>query len=298
MMLHSNSQKFLERLKRYRAKTLAEMTPAEARVYVAGQSKLSHKKPSCAIKVTDIILTHEETHTPLRFYRPLEGEDPPLILYFHGGGFVTGDLNYSDQLCQRLCEHLQALVVNVDYHLAPEYPFPFAVQEGLHILKTLLAHPHEYRFDATHVTLMGDSAGANIAAVITNLARESVHALVLLYPVTDFAGSHASQTEFGEGFFLTKANTDWARGHYLQDLDKAKDPLASPLLDMHLKGLPKTLIIAAECDPLRDEARAYAKHLIGFGNEVHYVEFKGMVHCFATLVDFFPEQVDKVLDLC
>ena len=302
-MLDSEAKKFLERIERYKPKPLADMTPDEARQYVAGQSKLSHKKSSSALHVSDVVLTHHpkeifdsEIRTPLRFYRP-EGlkENPPLILYFHGGGFVTGDLNYSDQLCQILAEQLKMLVVSVEYRLAPEHSFPVPVHEGESILKTLLQHPNEYRFNTQKVILMGDSAGANIAAVVTNLMRASIWKQILLYPSLDFSKEYESMRLFAEGYFLTKANLDWGHRHYIQNPHDKKNPIASPILDKKLAGLPETLIVTAEYDPLRDEGRVYAEHLIEQGNEVTYFEFPGVIHCFATMIDFFPTASKKLM---
>ncbi len=303
-MLAGEAQKFIDRLNRHRPKSLSEQTPQEARAYVAAQAKLGHKKHFPDLKITDIIVTHHpeklekvEVHTPLRFYRPVEGQKLPLILYFHGGGFVAGNLDYVDSLCQHLSVESGALVVSVDYHLAPEYPFPFPVWEGSSLLQTLFLHADAYRFDPTKICIMGDSAGANLAAVITHQNRKDIpiSAQVLLYPVTDFSGDYPSHTLFHENYFLSKDNMDWSRQHYLQDLSHVKDPLASPLWDQDIAELPKTLVITAECDPLRDEGRAYAAHLIQAGNEVYCHEYSGMIHCFVTFYDFFPLNAGKAL---
>lgn len=302
-MLAPEAQKFLDRLKRTRAKPMNEMTALEAREYVAAQAKLTRKNHPYSIKVTDVVLTHhpenlnEAVHTPLRFYRPNEEGIPALILYFHGGGFTAGNCDYVDPFCHRLAKVTGALVISVDYHLAPEYPFPFAIFEGLSVLEMLLQHSDSYRFDKKAVTLMGDSAGANLAAVISNQIAEKaqLHSQILLYPVTDFAREYESHHTYQEGYFLTKASMDWSRQHYLQDLTKANDPLASPIFATGLEALPRTLIVTAQHDPLRDEGRAYAQHLIRFGVEVYYHEYAGMIHCFATFVDFFAQTSTRLM---
>lgn len=304
-MLVSEAHTFLERLKRHKAKSMAELSPQEAREYVASQALLTRKRHRYTMKVTDIVLTHQPTNlnepiqTPLRFYRPNETETKPnLILYFHGGGFTAGNADYVDPFCHQLADTTKALVISVEYHLAPEHPFPFQIYEGISVLETLLGYVEAYRFDPDQIILMGDSAGANIAAVITNRLAEKLGLLgqVLLYPVTDFSREYASSSLYGQNYFLTKASMDWSRAHYLQDLKKASDPLASPLLDQNLKKIPRTLIITAEFDPLRDEGRAYAKHLIDFGVEVFYHEYAGMIHSFVTLVDVFPKTSARVLE--
>src|ERR1700677_5021400 len=162
-MLGAEAQKFLDRLNRHKAKPMADQTAQEARAYVAAQAKLGQKKHCQHLKVTDIILTHhladlenQEVHTPLRFYRPHDEPAPALILYFHGGGFVAGNADYVDSLCQHLAAESQALVISVEYQLAPEHPFPFPVFEGLGVLKTLFAHSEAYRFDPQKISLMGD----------------------------------------------------------------------------------------------------------------------------------------------
>lgn len=304
-MLGSEAQQFLERLKRHKAKPLAELSPQEAREYVASQAKLTRKRYRHTIKVTDIVLTHqavsefkETVHTPLRFYRPNDTQHPPVIFYFHGGGFTAGNADYVDPFCHQLAIAAEALVISVEYHLAPEYAFPFQIFEGLSVIETLLSHADAYRFDPTQISLMGDSAGANIAAVLTNQlsAKLSLKSQVLLYPVTDFINDYPSHHLYGEDHFLTKANMDWSRSHYLQDLKKGKDSLASPVFAENLKNIPPTLVITAEFDPLRDEGRAYAKHLVDFGCKVTYHDYKGMIHCFATFVDVFPETSKVVIE--
>lgn len=306
-MLAPVAQKFLERLKRSRAKPLNEQSYIEARTYVAAQAKLNHKKAGVDLKITDVILRHFPVdaeagaiETALRFYRPVSSPAsplPPLIVYFHGGGFVTGNCDYTDLLCQQTALQSHSLVISVEYHLAPEYPFPFAIEEGASIIKTLFLHHEAYRFQQDSISLMGDSAGANIAAVITNQLKDTMalYAQILLYPVVDFAGQYPSHKEFGQNYFLTKKMMDWSRQLYLQDLSQVENPLASPILADNLTHLPKTLIITAGCDPLRDEGRAYAKRLIASGNAVSYFEYKGMIHCFMTFFNLFPGYSDKAL---
>lgn len=231
---------------------------------------------------------------PVRRYTPAdssrERSSAPLLVFFHGGGFVVGDLETHDGLCRLLCRDAGVHVLAVDYRLAPEHPAPAAVDDCYAAYRWALEHAAEFGADPARVAVGGDSAGGNLAAVVSQLARNDGVALpalqLLLYPVTDFANDARSKTLFADGYFLTKKDMDWFRDHYLAgsalDVD---DPRVSPLLAEDLSGLPPAMVLTGGFDPLRDEGNQYAEALAAAGVAVDHRQFGPVVHAFAN---FFP----------
>jgi len=220
-----------------------------------------------------------------RHYAPPEplGEEP-LIVFFHGGGWVIGDLDTHDEPCRMICRHAGVHVLSVDYRLAPEHPFPAAVEDALAATRWALGHARELGADPARVGVAGDSAGGNLAAVTARtLAREDGAALALqalIYPGTDFVAPTRSQQLFGRGFFLTQEAMDWFRGHYIPDGVDPADPRLSPLRAGDLQQLAPALVLTAAFDPLRDEGEAYADALARAGNRVVLRRFPGLIHGF------------------
>jgi len=240
---------------------------------------------------------------PVRCYTPVdaagerrlggssgERSSAPLLVFFHGGGFVVGDLDTHDGLCRLLCRDAGVHVLAVDYRLAPEHPAPAAVDDCYAAYRWAVEHAAEFGADPARVAVGGDSAGGNLAAVVSQLARNDGFALpalqLLLYPVTDFANDTRSKTLFADGYFLTKKDMDWFRDNYLAgsalDVD---DPRVSPLLAEDLSGLPPAMVLTGGFDPLRDEGNQYAEALAAAGVAVDHRQFGPVVHAFAN---FFP----------
>jgi acetyl esterase len=226
---------------------------------------------------------------PIRIYRPAEGALPAL-LYFHGGGWTIGDLDSADPMCRFLAEEAGCVVISTDYRLAPEFPFPAAVEDAFAVTTDVLRRAGHYGIRADVVAVGGDSAGGNLAAVVAQLAREDgadlAHQL-LFCPNTDSGLDWPSFTEFGEGYGLSAAGMAWFFGHYLGCADRS-DPRVAPLRAPELSGLPPATIVTAEYDILRDEGEAYARALSAAGTPAEVRRFEGMVHNFVTL----PEQFD------
>ncbi len=226
---------------------------------------------------------------PIRIYRPAEGALPAL-LYFHGGGWTIGDLDSADPMCRFLAEEAGCVVISTDYRLAPEFPFPAAVEDAFAVTTDVLRRAGHYGIRADVVAVGGDSAGGNLAAVVAQLAREDgadlAHQL-LFCPNTDSGLDWPSFTEFGEGYGLSAAGMAWFFGHYLGCADRS-DPRIAPLRAPELSGLPPATIVTAEYDILRDEGEAYARALATAGTPAEVRRFEGMVHNFVTL----PEQFD------
>jgi acetyl esterase len=232
-----------------------------------------------------------EADVPLRarHYAPNETGGPhPLLVYYHGGGFVFGDLDTHDGLCRLLCRHAGAHVLAVDYRLAPEDPFPAAVEDARAALHWTVENAETLGADPGRIGVGGDSAGGNLAAVVSQLAARdggpAPSLQLLIYPVTDFTSRRRSRELFGEGFFLTSSSMDWFEGHYLGlASEHAGDPRASPLLADDLSGLAPALIVTASFDPLRDEGEAYAQALRAAGTPVALRRFPGFIHGFVNM---------------
>lgn len=241
--------------------------------------------------VSEISIPGPAGPIPARRYVP-DGTGSPatsaLLLYFHGGGFVLGDLDTHDSLCRLICRDGGIQVISVDYRLAPEHKAPAAVDDAYAAYRWAL--DHAAGLGATRIVVGGDSAGANLAAVVTQQARDSELPLpalqLLLYPVTDMSSETRSKTLFAKGFFLKKRDMDWFFSHYLDGAEvSAEDPLVSPLLAEDLSGLPPALVITAGFDPLRDEGDRYARALQEAGVVVDFREERSIIHAFAN---FFP----------
>lgn len=222
----------------------------------------------------------------LRIYTP-RGTGPfPLLVFYHGSGFVLCSLDTHDGMCRNLCAGAGQVVVSVDYRLAPEHPFPAAPDDCLAATRWAAAHAVELGADAARMILCGDSAGGNLAAVTALRLRDEGGprpiGQALLYPVVDFHdGPWPSYVENAEGYGLTRATMEWFLGHYIADpATQARHPHAAPLHARDLSGLPQAYISTAEYDPLRDEAEAYAARLREAGVPVMLTRFAGMNHGF------------------
>jgi acetyl esterase len=251
--------------------------------------------------VRDLVI---DTPVPLRArsYEPAGGGDGGLIVFLHGGGFVFGDLETHDGLCRLFCERTAAAVLAIDYRLAPEHPFPAAVEDAHAALRWARSEAGALGADERRIAIMGDSAGGNLAAVACQLARDAGEpqpaAQVLIYPVTDFSLHRRSRELFGEGFFLTASSMDWFDELYLGGAQERKsDPRASPLLADSLAGLAPAIVTTAGFDPLRDEGELYAQALREAGVRVLQRRCEGMIHGFASMAGVSSAAHDAVLEL-
>jgi len=229
---------------------------------------------------------------PARLYRPSNEPGLPLLVFFHGGGFVAGTIDTHDDLCRRIALGSGAAVVSVGYRLAPEAPFPAAPNDCCQAVAELVARATELDVDATRLALAGDSAGGNLAIAAARLLNQRggplPAALCLLYPVTDQSCGSASYREFAQGHFLEAAMMHWFWQQYLGSWPAPLDVLASPLHAADLGALPRTLLVSAECDPLRDEGEAFAERARAAGAEVERLRAEGMLHGFASFAPFVP----------
>jgi acetyl esterase len=253
--------------------------------------------PAGFVKIHDTHMSGVPEKLPLRIYVP-PGEGPfPALIYFHGGGWVIGNLDTHNSLCSLLAKGASCIVIAVDYRLSPESRFPAAVEDAFTATEWVAANAHEIHVDADKIAVGGDSAGGNLAAVVCHLAREKkkptlVHQL-LVYPVMNLSSFDTeSYHEHGKGYILTAESMRYYRGHYLAHNDDALNPQASPLLAESFSDLPPAHIITAEFDVLMDEGAAYARKLKEAGIPVKYSCYEGMIHAFLS----FSSVVDAARD--
>ncbi len=236
----------------------------------------------------DMTIPGPQGTIPARFYEPhgIGLENRPLIVYFHGGGWTIGDLDTCDSVCRFLALNTPAVVLSVGYRLAPEHPFPAAVDDARAAYRWAVASNARLGVDPTRIAVAGDSAGGNLAAAVSLLGREedtNPAMQALIYPVTDAVGGHKSRETFAKGFLLARADMDWFERHYLPpDVDRA-DPRVSVLRAADLSGLPPAYVATAGFDPLRDEGEAYAARMQEAGVEVTLRRHPGLIHGFANM---------------
>jgi acetyl esterase len=223
----------------------------------------------------------------LRIYRPNSKVNLPLIIYFHGGGWVQGNLDTHDNSCRRLAKHNNAVVVSVDYRLAPEYPFPVPGEDCYTATVWAVEQAGSFGANPAQLIVMGDSAGGNMAAIVALMARDMngprITMQVLIYPTLDATLSMPSVHKLGKGYLLTEGKMHWYRDHYCGKEPDKKQPYLSPVFAADLTNLPPALIITAEFDPLKDDGEVYAKRLNEAGNSVIFKEYKGMIHAFFAM---------------
>lgn len=225
----------------------------------------------------------------VRIYIPSGEGRFPVLVYFHGGGWVIGDLSTHDSLCRVLARRTPCVVVSVDYRLAPEHKFPAAVEDAFAAMQWAVENAEGISGDPRRIAVGGDSAGGNLATVVCLLARDrgapSPAFQMLLYPVTDLSNlDTATYREHGEGYILTRKSMEYYRRHYLREPQDAEDPYASPLLASDLRGLPPAYVLAAEVDVLTDEICAYVQRLRETGVEIIYRVYEGMIHPFVSFL--------------
>jgi acetyl esterase len=244
-------------------------------------------EPTELAAIDDVKIEMTVGAVPVRFYRPSLADGLPVCAYFHGAGWVAGNLDTHDRIARDIAASSGVVVVAVDYRLAPEAPFPAALDDCLGVVRRLLEDGAGLGVDPARVAVAGDSAGGNLAAVACQQLRgvgSGIVHQVLICPVTDAAGvgATASYQEFGEGHFLTTRDMAYFVRSYAGKTDSA-DPRMSPLRADDLSGLPPATVLTAECDPLRDEGEAYARRLREAGVDVTLRRFDGQVHPFVLL---------------
>jgi acetyl esterase len=242
--------------------------------------------------VEDRSIPVAEGEIGVRIYHPSGAGPHPLVVYFHGGGWATANVDTHDAQTRDLCNGAHCVVVSVDYRLAPEHLFPTAAEDCYAATCWAIENAKDLNADPDRVAVVGDSAGGNLAAVMTLMARDrggpTLHYQVLIYPVTDTDFDNASYTANAEGYLLTRELMLWFWEQYCPDHEQRKNPYAAPMRAEDLSGLPPALVLTGEYDPLRDEGEAYAQRLEAAGVAVESVCYDGLPHYFIALSRFAP----------
>jgi acetyl esterase len=250
-----------------------------------GAPPLPTGAPVPMARVMDRKIETPEGDLSVRIYHPREAAQLPVLVYYHGGGWVLGSLDSHDSVVRALAAAADCIVVSVDYRLAPEHRFPAAVRDCVSAVRWAHAHAAEFGADPARIAVGGDSAGGNLAAVVALTLRDSggpaLVGQLLVYPVTRLRGPcEGSLVTNSEGYFLRTCDVDWFESHYLGDSGDPSDPRASPLLARDLSRLPPALVITAEFDPLCDQGEAYARHLSEAGGVCTHTRYAGAIHGF------------------
>jgi acetyl esterase len=269
---------------------LSETTPQELRERRARGRELVNAPTEPIAVVRDVIVAGGAGPLKARLYDIEDGPERPTLVYFHGGGFVFGDLESHDALCRRLAHDGRMRVIAVDYRLAPEAPFPAAVDDALAAFADIATHAERFGADPARLAVGGDSAGANLAINVARASaltgRADVAFQLLIYPVTQQGADTASRAKFAEGYFLTREGIDWFQKYYLGDSFDRADPRISPLTADVPRGTAPALVITAGFDPLLDEGKAYAEKLATAGVPTSYIDYPSQVHGFVSFTAF------------
>ena len=285
MPLDPQAQAMLERFAG--AKPLDQMTVQEMRDGLELRARLTAGPPEAVAQIRAAEVPGPSGPIPVRIYTPANAAAPaPAMVYFHGGGWVRGSLDTIDVVCRALANRAGCVVISVDYRLAPEHVFPAAVDDSLAATRWVAAHTAELGVDRHRLAVGGDSAGGNLAAAVAQVLRDAggpplVYQL-LIYPVLDRNFDTPSYRDNATGYSLTRAAMQQYWQMYQPDPAQDDDPRARPLRAADLSGLPPTLVITAEFDPLRDEGRAYAEALQAAGVPAQYREYPGLIHGFVS----------------
>jgi len=265
---------------------LYAMSLADARAADLASIRAGGGEPEPVYEVNDFSIAGPGGELPLRVYRPAIQRPLPALLYFFGGGWVLGTIDTADGVSRSLANSCGALVVVPGYRLAPEHPFPAAIDDCYAAVRWVAGHADEIGADPARLAVGGDSAGGNLAAGVALRARAGGPALVgqlLVYPNTDQLADDQSMRAADDPFLFNRRSVAWYRDHYLADSADAASPLASPLRAGSLAGLPPALVITAEYDPLRDQGEAYARRLADEGVPAELSRYPGMAHGFFTM---------------
>lgn len=284
------------------------LSPQAAREAYVQRRYATQRAPAEVEQVVDTHFAGPAGNVPVRIYRPahVPTTQAPALIYIHGGGWVIGDLDTHDSLCRDLARNTPCVVISVDYRLAPEAPFPAAVDDCVAAFRWAHAQAHTLGIDPARIAVGGDSAGGNLSAVVCLTQRDAQKIdptapqaayQLLIYPATDMRALADSHTRNGQGYLLTSDTIGYFRGHYSPLAAQWDDWRTSPLLHPDLSGLPPALVLTAGFDPLRDEGRQYADALSAAGNDCEYLCFERQIHGFAPMTKVLRE-ANTALAVC
>lgn len=301
-MLDAKAQLICDVVAQARTTAIEDLTPAESRAQLATFARLLGGEPPPVATVKNMVIPGPDGDIPVRLYRPLNAlpdTDLPILVFYHGGGWIQGDLETHDQPCRLLANASGGLVLSVDYRLAPEHKFPAGVDDCLAAFRWVRDNAADIGADANRIAVGGDSAGGNLSAVVCQqmaLAGEAGPMFqLLLYPATDSRLATRSFGLFADGFFLTRERIKWYLGLYMDDFENQKTDLRfSPINSEDLSDQPPAFVITAGFDPLRDEGHNYHQRLLAAGVASDYLQYDGMIHAFINMAGVLPQGVDAL----
>ncbi|HVQ75026.1 MAG TPA: alpha/beta hydrolase [Candidatus Binatia bacterium] len=300
MPLDAQAQKLVDAMAALNLKPVEDSTPAEARESMRTRTAGLGPFEEVA-RTADHRVPVAGGEIPVRVYWPSGGGPHPALVFYHGGGWVIGDLYTHDGICRSLANAAGCVVASVDYRLAPEFKYPVAAEDSYAGLRWVVDNASALGVDPRRVAVGGDSAGGNLSTAVAMMARDRKGPApvfqVLIYPVTDYRFDTPSYRENATGYVLTTVAMRWFWRHYLAREEQGMEPYASPMRASSLAGLPPALVLTAECDPLRDEGEAYAARLRDAGVPVALTRYSGMFHGFfrmTRLLDKARAALDEV----
>ena len=293
-------QKVLEDAEAADTPPVQDLTPEEVRANLAASFEKQFGSGDEVHSVED----RDADGVPVRIYRPVETDEPTAgLLYFHGGGFVAGSVEVYDPLTRAFAKRAGCVVISVDYRLAPEHPYPVALDDAWTATKWVTSNAEELGLDPMKIGVGGDSAGGALAAIVARRGRDhgiALAAQMLLYPITNHDFNTPSYSLFSAGYLLTREAMQWYWEQYLgKDADGSQNPDVSPAAERDLRRLPRAIVVTAECDPLRDEAEAYAQRLFIATVETEGYRYDGMVHGFLRMtgaVERSNQAIDEIAE--
>jgi acetyl esterase len=303
-MLHPQAKALLRLIEEKGVPATHTLTPAQARAFYRERRTFTQPDAPEVASVQDLQATGPAGAIPVRSYRPAGSSAAamlPVLVYYHGGGWVIGDLDTHDVLCRELANLSGCAVVSVDYRMGPEHRFPAAVDDAIAATRWVRAQAQALKVDASRLAVGGDSAGGNLAAVVALTARDAgdlpIAFQLLIYPATDQRRGAPSHAANGQGYLLTKENMDYFHDHYIPDARDDLDWRASPLLHANHAKLPPAFVLTAGYDPLRDEGLQYAQKLSEAGNRAALVNFERQIHGF-ILMGRVLDEANVAVQLC
>ena len=297
MKIDDDTKQFIKLRLENNAPEVEKLTPIELREMRASMAAVPYEHEVQINHINEITIKSENRELRLRIYsnKNDDDDDQPLIIFFHGGGFVMGDLDSHDLLCRHLTKKSECKLIAVDYSLAPEYKFPCSLEDSINAVKYVFENNKQIKFDKNKVVVCGDSAGGNLALIISILSKEQklpkIRGQILFYPWIDFTMSRPSMNIKLDGLIVKKKTLDYFADHYLNDNDDVTNWKISPLFYSDFNGMPITYIYGAGLDPLVDEGYALMKRLKSFKNEVHYKVYEGQMHAFVSNIISLPTSI-------
>lgn len=290
MPLHPQVSDFLEQQRSLGLKSIDQCTPAEFREMMRA-GRVVDGELAAVEQIEDRDIDGPNGPIPIRIYRPTNQESKAALVYYHGGGWVGGDLDTHEALCRAITNAANCTVIAVDYRLAPEHCYPAAAEDGFACFTWVCRNSEAMGLDSKKIAVCGDSAGGNLVAVVCLMARDRNHPLpcqqILIYPIVNRDDTTSSYQQYAEGYSLTTTGMNWFWQHYTPEESQSNEPYASPLLAADLSGLPPALVILAEYDVLRSEGEQYADRLQETGIPTQQIIYPGMIHGFVSRVAMF-----------